>query len=199
MWADGLTMLRSNRAVVDHCLFVDNTDVDLIVGGAVDGVVTSNTVRHTAQASFAGLMLDNFNGTTPGDFRGAQVTANDIGCGASLCDFGIQLGPHPWYPSANILGGVVTGNASHGAKIGINVDGAGTPEAPMVVTGNTFGPGPTSASFLCGTRATTPFNVSPDSVVDLGQGPRPRARSTSTTAPEKAAGVGASSQGEALA
>ena len=56
---------------------------------------------------------------------------------------------------------------------GGSAEGAGTAAAPMVVTGNVLGPSPTSASFQCGTRPTTTFNVSPDSIVDVGAGPQP--------------------------
>jgi hypothetical protein len=173
MWSDGLTLLRSNAGVVDHCLFVDNSDVDLIIGGATNGSIAHNTVRQADQASFAGLMLDNFNGTAPGDFHGALITGNDIDCGASLCDYAIELGPHPWYPSSNTLGGTVTANAAQGGKVDLNVDGAGTTASPIVVSGNTTGSVSGSATFNCGVRAATSFNVSPDSAVDFGAGPFP--------------------------
>jgi hypothetical protein len=173
MWADGLTLLQSDRARVDGNLFADNSDVDLICGGANGGTFTNNHVVHSRQGAFAGLMLDNFDGTTSGDFRGAVVSNNTVDCGARLCDFAVELGPHPWYLSANTLGGTVSGNTVSGGKIGINVEGAGTPSEPIVVTGNTVAPSPSSAQFSCGTRTTTTFNVSPDSFVDLGAGPQP--------------------------
>jgi hypothetical protein len=117
-------------------------------------------------------MLDNFNGHAPGDFEGAQVIENTIACNGR-CDYGIQVGPHPWYPSANIRGGTVAASSVDGARMGIDVDGAGTPDAPTTITGNQVGPAPASATFLCGTRPSSRFNVAPDAVVDLGAGPAP--------------------------
>jgi hypothetical protein len=166
MWADGLTLLRSQRAVVTGNRFVDNSDVDLIFGGGREATVAGNTVVHMSHPSFAGLMLDNFNDTTPGDFGGTLVTGNHVDCGAWQCDFGIELGPHAWYPSSNTLGGTVTGNTVVNAKQGINVAGAGTPEAPLVLYENAVSGSPSQAVFLCGVRETSNLNITPASVVD---------------------------------
>jgi hypothetical protein len=173
MWSDGLTLLQSNGAQVVGNRFLDNSDVDLIFGGGTNATVSDNSVSHLAQSSFAGLMLDNFNGGTSGDFTGTTVSSNLIGCGAQQCDFAIELGPHPWYLSANLIGGTVTGNTAIGGKFNLNAEGAGTVVSPMTVTGNTLGPSPSSATFNCGAHATTSFNVSPDSHVDTGAGPAP--------------------------
>jgi hypothetical protein len=171
MWSDGLTLLRSNGAKVQNNRFVDDSDIDFICGGATNAVFSGNYVQHVLQATFGGIMLDNFNGGTPGNFDGASVTNNVVQCGTQLCDFGIQLGPHPWYPSANVIGGSVTNNTVTGAKIQIDAEGAGTAAKPMVVSGNTLGPSPASAVFGCGqTRAATQFNVSPDSFVTTTNG-----------------------------
>jgi hypothetical protein len=171
MWSDGLTLLRSNGARVRDNRFVDDSDVDFICGGAENAVFTGNRVAHVLQASFAGIMWDNFNGGTPGKFVGASLAANVVDCGAQLCDFGIELGPHPWYPSANIEGGKVTGNTVTGAKIQINAEGAGTAASPVTVSGNALGPSPATAVYGCGqSRKATAFNVSPDSVVVTSDG-----------------------------
>src|ERR1044071_8927506 len=119
-------------------------------------------------------MLDNFNGSAPGDFVGASVTANSIAC-SGRCRYGIGLGPRPWYPSANIRGGTVAGNTVTGARMGIDADGAGTADAPITITGNEVGPAPALAMFLCGTRPSARFDVAPDAVVDLAAGPAPDA------------------------
>jgi hypothetical protein len=173
MWSDGLTLLQSNGAQVVGNGFLDNSDVDLIFGGGTNASVRNNSVRHLSQSSFAGLMLDNFNGGTSGDFTGTTVSSNVIACGAQQCDFAIELGPHAWYLSANLVGGSVTGNTANGGKFNLNAEGAGTIAAPMTVTANTLGAAPTSATFNCGAHATTSFNVSPDSHVDTGAGPAP--------------------------
>jgi hypothetical protein len=177
MWADGITITNTQNAQVVANYFLDNSDVDLILGSNRGGAVTQNTIVHGRQDSFAGLMLDNFDGTAPGDFVDASVTANTIEC-SGRCDYGIQLGPHPWYPSANIRGGTVAGNTVTGARMGIDADGAGTADAPITITGNDVGPTPASATFLCGTRPSARFNVAPDAVVDLAAGPPPDAAMT---------------------
>lgn len=166
MWADGLTLLRSASAVVEDNRFEDNSDVDLILGGSTNASVRRNTVVHAGQPSFAGLMLDNFNASTPGDFTGTTVEANSIQCANHLCDFGVEVGPSPWYASANILGGTVTGNTVINAKQGINVAGAGTAASPLVLFGNTASGAGASATFLCGTHQTSNLNIAPGSVVD---------------------------------
>jgi hypothetical protein len=173
MWADGLTLLRGNGARITGNRFIDNSDVDLIFGGGTDAVVQGNAVLHLVQGAFAGIMLDNFGGSTSGDFTNSTVSGNAINCGGPQCDYAIQLGGHPWYLSPNLIGGTVSGNSAFGGKFGLNVDGAGTTAAPMVVTGNTIGASSGSAAFLCGSRSVTTFNVSSDSVVDLKAGPAP--------------------------
>lgn len=161
MWADGLTIHFSDRAQVRNNTFVDNSDVALILGGGRQAVVTGNIITQPGQLTFAGLMLDNFNNGAIGDFTGAVVTGNSIDCSAARnCHFGINLGPHPWYSSPNILGGDVHGNTVLSARQGINVDGAGTATAPLVLYGNTVSnPAPGSASFNCGSHATSALNI----------------------------------------
>jgi hypothetical protein len=111
-------------------------------------------------------MLDNFNGGTSGDFTGAVVTGNTIMCTTHLCDFGINLGPHAWYLSPNTIGGSVHGNTVSNGKICLNIDGAGTPGSPVTVFSNALSGSPSSAEFMCGVRATSNYNIGPDSVVD---------------------------------
>jgi hypothetical protein len=169
MWADGLTIHFSDRATVSNNTMADNSDVDLVIGGGRNAVITNNAISQPTQVSFAGLMLDNFNGGTSGDFTGALVSGNTIDCSAARnCHFGINLGPHPWYLSANIFGGDVHGNTVTSGRQGINVDGAGTAAAPLVLYGNTVSnPAPSPASFLNCSHATSSININTgDSVVN---------------------------------
>lgn len=168
MWADGLTVHYSDRATIADNIFIDNSDVALILGGGRNAVVQNNSISQPGQVVFAGLMLDNFNGSTSGDFTGALVTGNTIDCSAARnCHFGIELGPHPWYLSTNTLGGEVHGNTVTSARQGINVEGAGTAAAPLLLYGNTVSrSAPGSARFNCGTHQTSDFNISTDSVVN---------------------------------
>ncbi|MFO0729273.1 MAG: right-handed parallel beta-helix repeat-containing protein [Myxococcota bacterium] len=176
MWSDGLTLHQSDHAIVRDSRFIDNSDVGLIIGGAPSAQIEDNLIRQTAQGCFAGLMLDNFNGGTSGDFQGAVVQRNLINCDALRCDFGLMLGPHPWYLSANILGGTVANNTILGGKFQIMVEGGGTAMAPILVGPNNISGSPSTATFLCGQRAVSPFNVSPDSVVDTSAGAGPTTR-----------------------
>jgi hypothetical protein len=140
MWADGLTALYVPDSTITDNRFTDNSDIGLIVGYGARAYIARNEVVQRRQRAFAGLMLDNFNSSDlriRGDFRDAVMSANTVDCGRYLCGFGIQLGPHPWYDSPNIVGGEVTGNYVVGAGVGINVDGAGTRESPIVIYANT--------------------------------------------------------------
>ncbi len=171
MWADGLTLLFAPDSDISDNRFIDNSDIGLIVGYGVRSRVEGNLVVQRAQPAFAGLMLDNFNSNdlhTRGDFRGAVVTRNTIDCGAQLCVFGIQVGPRPWYPAQNIIGGELHDNEVRGAKIGINVDGAGVRMAPTAVFANSVSGVPDRAYFSDCARSipTHWLNVGPSSVVD---------------------------------
>ena len=166
MWADGLTLLLSDRARVIGNRFDDNSDVSFISGGARDAVFRDNTFHQTLQTTFAGFMMDNFNGGTSGEFAGTVVSGNQIDCTTRRCDFGIEIGPHAWYLSANTRGGTVTGNIVYGAKQGLNIEGGGTTAAPVRVFGNTVTGSGGTASFNCGSRTTSNVNISSDSRVD---------------------------------
>jgi hypothetical protein len=130
--------------------------------------VQNNAISQPGQVVFAGLMLDNFNNGTAGDFVGAIVTGNTVDCSAARnCHFGINLGPHPWYLSANIFGGDVHGNTVTSARQGINADGAGTAASPITLYGNSVSnPAPSPGSFLNCTHATSAINIGPDAVVN---------------------------------
>ena len=171
MWSDGLTLLYAPRAVVRGNTFDDNSDVALIIGYGVDSRIEKNVVVQRRQPAFAGLMLDNFNSndrSMKGDFQGAVIAHNTIDCDILLCTFGIQLGPHPWYPTNNIVGGEVHDNTVTGAKIGINVDGAGEHEMPTAVFNNRAEP-PLRGSYFSKCAQPIPaewMNIAPASVVD---------------------------------
>lgn len=166
MWADGLTLLRSDGSVVRNNEFIDNSDIGFISGGARGGVFIDNVVHQERQLAFGGLMLDNFNGNTHGDFEGAVVRGNRIQCTSQQCDYGIVIGPHAWYPSANTRGGTVTANVVRSAKLGIVVSGGGEPDAPVGLFGNDVAGSPSSARFTCGQRQSGNVVVAPDSFVD---------------------------------
>ena len=171
MWSDGLTLLSAPRSTIRENTFENNSDVGLIIGHGIDSRIEHNAIRQRTQPAFAGLMLDNFNSndrSVHGDFRGAVITNNTIDCGAQLCTFGIQVGPRPWYPAINIVGGELHDNVVTGAKIGINVDGAGERDAPTAIFSNSVEPAPPGSYFAtCAQPIPAPWmNIAPTSIVD---------------------------------
>jgi parallel beta-helix repeat protein len=137
-WADGLTLLESNNAVVTNNQFIDNSDIGFIFGGGTNSVVKNNLVRQSGMRAFAGMMLDNFNGGTSGNFTGAVISGNNVQCAQNKCLYSVNLGPHAWYQSRNIFGGSVVDNVFTGGVIALNVDGAGTDADPIFISGNTL-------------------------------------------------------------
>jgi hypothetical protein len=170
MWSDGLTIHKSDNALVDGSQFIDNSDVGFISGGGVNAKYTNNIAYQLSQVAFAAVMLDNFNNGALGDHTGAVMSGNSVSCPAG-CHFGIELGPHPWYQSPNIKGGTITNNTVAGANIEINAQGTGTNSAPTIITNNTLAPVPAKGLFQCGNvNGTSALNVSKESVVDLKGG-----------------------------
>ena len=184
MWSDGLTLISAPQSQIADNQFVDNSDVALIVGYGVSSRIERNVVRQRAQAAFAGLMLYNFNSrdlSTGGDFRGAVVAGNTVDCGPRLCVFGIEIGPGPWDNRLLVVGGDVYDNSVRGAKVGINVDGAGLYRAPVLVRDNVVSDVPSGAYFADCTRpiATGSINISPTSFVNRGDDTSPAGSSLS--------------------
>jgi hypothetical protein len=177
MWADGLTLLDAGGIQVIENLFEDNSDVAFIAGGARDAVFAGNEIRQTHQVAFAAFMLANFLETTTGDFTGLVVEDNQIDCegpgGTHMCHFGMNIGSHAWDLSQNIWGGTIRNNSIAYASQGINVDGAGLADAPVVLQDNAITETPSKATFSCGTQETSALNINTDDshVVLLGTPP----------------------------
>lgn len=100
VWADGVTIHDSEAAAVRGNLFIDNTDVQLILGGCRACRIENNRFRHSgpfSKASFAALMLHSWPSTS-GDYTGTLVRGNQIDCGQlRRCGYGIMIGSAPWY------------------------------------------------------------------------------------------------------
>lgn len=162
-WSDGLTIHDSAAAVVTRNLFIDNTDVQLILGGCVGCRIEDNRFRHTgpaAKASFAELMLQSWPNTS-GDFGGTVVRRNDIDCGPDRrCGFGIMIGSAPWY-EGRAQGGSVTGNSVRNARIGINIDAL---SGPIEIRANQVQMSGGRYQSDCGLRDWPAVNVGPTSV-----------------------------------
>lgn len=124
-WADGLTVHSSVGIQITNSEFLDNSDVNLIVGHAPNAVIKNNVLRNSNNFAFASLMLDNFDASTGGIFDGAVISGNSIDCSSdSHCGIGIDLGPWLWYqPNRPIMGGSVTANTVLNARIGISIYG----------------------------------------------------------------------------
>ncbi len=167
IWSDGITIHDGEDTIVRRNRFIDNTDVQLILGGCRRCKIEHNRFRHTgafARASFAELMLQAFPSTT-GDYTGTVVTSNDIDCGASrLCGYGIMIGANPWkegenprYPGA-MFGGTISGNRVNNAMIGINID---SPTGPVTVHGNRVQRSGGRFASDCGTKTWPSVNIAP--------------------------------------
>lgn len=179
MFADGLTLLDSSRAVVQDNRFVNNTDIGLVVGNGQYSSIERNFVQQRERWSYAGIMLHNFSNSRMGNFVGTSVSGNTVECGLTLsgvlyrqCVYGIAVGPHAWdKQNGNIQGGTVIGNQVTAARVGIGVDGAGTAANPTVIYRNTVRSVPAKAwciknSGPYGPFTTTGLNISVDSRVD---------------------------------
>ena len=95
MWSDGLTLNQASPAVVQRSMFIDNSDINLILGSGSNSDVSDNIIFEMQNGAFGGVMFDNFNGSTDGSFIGMEFHNNVINCNGK-CDFGLELGPHPW-------------------------------------------------------------------------------------------------------
>ena len=177
LWADGLTAVYAPESTIVNNRFIDNSDVGLIVGYAVGSRIEDNDVIQREQDLFAGIMLDNFTSDDlkhAGDFRGAIVTDNIVDCRPQWCLFGIQVGPRPWFAGVNVVGGTIFDNQVHGARVGINVDGAGTLDAPVRIFSNRVTDVPPGSFANCRNDISTSWmNIAPTSVVDRGDDQTP--------------------------
>jgi len=162
MWTDGLTIHDAVGAIVLDNRFVDNTDVQLVLGGCRNCRVERNRLRHSgafANAAFAELMLHAWPNTS-GNFTGTMVADNHIDCGSQRrCGYGIMIGSAPWYPGP-AGGGIVTRNVVRNALMAINIDAL---TAPMEIRGNKVRASGGRHRSDCGVRDWPAVNVSPGS------------------------------------
>ena len=132
----------------------------------------NNTISQPGQVAFAGLMLDNFNAGMSTGVRGIHRRAgqrqHDRLLGGPQLPLRDPAGRPSLAPVHNILAGDVHGNTVTSARQGINVEGAGTAAAPLLLYGNTVtNAAPGSARFNCGVHSTSDFNINTtDSVVN---------------------------------
>jgi len=141
-WADGITALRCNGGSIHHNVFVDNTDIDLVVGGGPSCTVYNNTIWHGGKYSFAGLNLGNFGDSSPYDGKHylSQFTGNTItNTVADRLGHGLSVGAHPWSVAVWISDtGSVSRNDIAGANVNLLIEGTTGNGTAGNVTGNTI-------------------------------------------------------------
>jgi hypothetical protein len=165
-FSDGLTVLGcSDGGYIHDNVFADNTDVDLITGGNVQGLSTGctiahNHISHQAQYGFAGLAVSWFGTTiTPADHHNFQYFDNVVTSDFNKLGFGIVAGIHPWgrqpigtafllpdVSDAGQVGSTTQPNTSTGAVINLAIEGiqGGT------VLGNSYSGNQGQRGFACG-------------------------------------------------
>jgi hypothetical protein len=136
-WSDGLTVLSCPSGYIHDNHFIDNTDVDLIVGGGQNCRVQNNTINHYGTFGYAGLMLTYFGGGN-GDHGGSLFSGNTISSSLNSLGVGIMVGLHPWTIAQDVINtGTVTANSASGATIGLLVE-ATKSNAVGTVAGNSL-------------------------------------------------------------
>lgn len=100
LWADGLTVHDVADSQIVGNEFRDNTDIDLIFGGAQNSVITNNTILHTADpagGAFAGLMIHKWANST-GNYAGSEFSGNVVDGGPNRrIGSGIYVASEGWY------------------------------------------------------------------------------------------------------
>lgn len=119
LWSDGLTIFKCVNATIRDNHFWDNTDVDLGVNGGSGCSVYRNTITHSYQYAFAGLVIGDPSRS------GGEFTDNLVSSAYNLLGFGVMVGCHPWSQcgggyASNV---VVANNVSVGAVVNLAVDG----------------------------------------------------------------------------
>ena len=124
-WSDGITVLYCEAGHIAHNVLVDNTDVDLALGGGHACVVEDNTIAHFGKFGVSGMNIGNFDSPSGGDHSDSEYRNNVVFSGApNLLGMGISVGSHMWNTDVNVYNaGRITGNTSYGNDINLVVDG----------------------------------------------------------------------------
>jgi hypothetical protein len=122
-WADGLTVLNCGGGRVHDNHFIDNTDIDLVVGGGAGCIVESNTIEHYSTFGYGGIHVGWFPGYG-GYFNGSVFQNNSVTTYTiNKLATGIIVGFHPWDWHIDIHDPVVVSNASSGSVQNLIIDG----------------------------------------------------------------------------
>ncbi|MEM8493735.1 MAG: right-handed parallel beta-helix repeat-containing protein [Pseudomonadota bacterium] len=167
LWADGFTILDVSNSEISRNKFIDNTDIDFILGGCQDCLIQENVIEHTdsfRSSSFAGLMLFHFPSTSSGDYTGSVTSGNIVNCANKRCGFGLYVGQTAWTENSEpLFGGTVENNVVDNAMLGFNVD---LTTGPVIVRNNTVTNSGGVHNTACGARFMSSQNISPESAVD---------------------------------
>jgi hypothetical protein len=145
-WSDGLTVGSCVNSYIHDNHFVDNTDVDLVVGGGYNCTIAYNTINHYSNHGFAGIHVGWFPGLGNGDHSGINYYGNNISSQADELAFGLMVGYHPWGSSITLASaGAVFSNNTSGSVVPLAIDGiyAGS------VTGNSYSSAQGSWGYYC--------------------------------------------------
>jgi len=146
-WSDGLTIGNVSNSKITDNLFLDNTDVDFIIGGGTNTSFHGNKIMHSKKRSFAAFMLTNWsNRKKPetaqwADFRGFDIANNEFDCNSKV-DVCVQIGIFPWFYDQThwarfrTMGGSLHNNQISTDLQGVNVGGGGTLNFPFVMFDN---------------------------------------------------------------
>ncbi|MBI2062126.1 MAG: hypothetical protein HYT64_00300 [Candidatus Yanofskybacteria bacterium] len=124
-WSDGITALYCDRGYIAHNTFIDNTDIDLVVGGGYGCVVELNTIAQYGKHAFSGLNIGNMASSASGDHSGSSFRGNTIySSSPNRMSMGISVGSHMWNKDVWVSNaGEVKDNTVYGADVNIVVDG----------------------------------------------------------------------------
>jgi hypothetical protein len=146
-WSDGLTVWECTNGSIHNNDFADNTDVDLIVGGANGCSVYGNGITHYNTRGLAGIMVAWFGGLN-GNHANSSYHDNTVSANQNLLSFGLMVGQHPWTldPSQQVSdAGSVYSNSINGAVVNLAVDGT----TGGSVSGNGYSGAQGSAGYPC--------------------------------------------------
>lgn len=166
LWSDGLTVHDSANSLIVDNKFVDNTDIDLVLGGCQNCVIQNNRITHSESyqaSSFAAFHIQSWPNGTSGNYTQSDISGNFIDCGPKRrCGFGLYVGGEAWYPST-VFGGSIHDNFVTRAQLGVNVDKT-TGTVEFYNNRATDSGGGTQAQ--CGFRQTGNYNIAPGSQLD---------------------------------
>jgi len=127
-WADGLTVWNCDGGHIHDNTFIDNTDVNLIIGGGFGCVVEDNVITNISAHAFAGLNVGTFG--PDADHAGSIYRNNTIFSAPNQMAFGLMVGDEPWWNPwspymSTTNAGEIYGNTITGAVVNLAIDGIG--------------------------------------------------------------------------